>query len=275
MITPKLIDEWLMDLDSVRYGIPLAPGSLDKVLVAMRIILAEAEYQGFISWHGKNPAEKVEPYDRRESRGRRQPFSIEEIHVLFPPDLSKALEIWQTPGWYAYFLMQWVTGMRPGEVSGFMLKDWVKEYHGAVIERSIEHRTYRIKGLKTEKRGLTVKAVFFSDQLEEILSYLESHGAPTEDLLFRSVTGKPVILETANKHFKASVVRAGLGLNSRTQYSLKHSFYTEALKHMAEADVAKLAGHRYLRKEYDHRKAIDFLKKKQGLKRLVDRINAA
>ncbi len=275
MIVPKLIDEWLMDLDSARNGTPLSPGSLDKILVGMKIILREAEYQAYIQWHGKNPAEKIEPFDRREGRGRREPFTIEEIRLLFPIEVAAAVEIWQTPGWYAYFLMQWVTGMRPSEVAGFMLKDWIKEYHGAVIERAIEHRTLRIKGLKTEKRGTTVKAVFFSEQLEEILCNLEEQGAPRDDLLFRSVNGKPIILESAAKHFRICVPHAGVELRGRTPYCLKHSFYTEALKHMAEGDVAKLAGHRYPRKEYDHRKAIDFLKQRQGLKRLVDRINAA
>lgn len=275
MIRTKQIDEWLMDLDSARSGAPLSPGSLDKILVGMKIILREAEYQGVINWHGKNPAEKIEPFDRRESRGRRQPFTLEEIRKLFPGDFAAAVEIWQTSEWYAYFLMQWVTGMRPSEVAGFMLQDWIKEYHGAVIERAIEHRTLRIKGLKTEKRGVTVKAVFFSEQFEEILFKLEENGAPRDDLLFRSINGKPIILESAAKHFRICVPRAGVELRGRTPYCLKHSFYTEALKHMTESDVAKLAGHRYLRKEYDHRKAIDFLKQRQGLKRLVDRINAA
>ena len=57
-----------------------------------------------------------------------------------------------------------------------------------------------------------------------------------------------------HKHFKASVIRAGLELQGRTQYCLRHTFYTEALKRMPEKEVEKMAGHKSLRKEYDHRK---------------------
>lgn len=47
--------------------------------------------------------------------------------------------------------------------------------------------------------------------------------------------------------------RAGIELNGRTQYSLRHTFYTEMLKRIPEKDVKKMAGHWALRKEYDHR----------------------
>lgn len=102
---------------------------------------------------------------------------------------------------------------------------------------------------------------------------LEFRGAPADDLLFR-INGQPVQLDTSNKHFKASTARAGLELAGRTQYCLRHTFYTEALKRMPEKEVEMMAGHKSLRKEYDHRKGIDFLRAAQPLREVINELSA-
>lgn len=271
MITTKAIDEWLMDLDSVRSGLPLSTSSLDKILNALRIILGEAKYQGYTQG---NPAGEVSPFDSW-SGPKRKPFILEEIRLLFPEDLREALRIWQSHEWYAYFLMEWTCGLRPQEVSAFMLKDWNKRLHGAIISRRIENSTLTVlDGLKTTERGMTVKPVIFSDRLEWILSLLEEKSYPTDELLFRSVNNKIVSAETSNKHFKASADRAGVELTGRTQYCLRHTYYTELLKRISEEDVERMAGHRSLRREYDHRKGIDFLKKAQPLREVINELSA-
>ena len=270
MITTKAIDEWLIDLDSVRTGLPLSPASLDKILTAMRKILGEAKYEGYLS---ENPAAEIEPFDTGIGK-RREPFTLKEIKQLFPKNMEEIREIWLSLDWYTYFLMQWTCGLRPGEVGAFMLKDWIREYHGAVISRALENKTKKIKGLKTYKKGVTVKPVIFSEQLEWALSLLKIGGVCIDDLLFRTETGKPVGTETANKHFKASTRRAGIEIGSRTQYSLRHTYYTELLKRISEEDVERMAGHRSLRREYDHRKGIDFLKKAQPLREIINKLSA-
>lgn len=267
LITTKAIDKWLMELDSVRTGLPLAPASLDKILTAMRHILGEAKYQGYLS---ENPAAAVEPYGTGVNQ-RREPFTLAEINSLFPDDLDEASRIWQSLSWYGYFLMQWTCGLRPGEVGAFMLQDWIKEHHGAVIHQSLENKTLTIKGLKTEKKGMTVKPVVFSDKLESVLTLLEFKGIARDELLF-TVNGQAIKAETANKHFKAAAKRAEVDLQSRTQYCLRHTFYTETLKILPEKDVEKMAGHKTLRKEYDHRKGLDFLKNAQPLRELVNKL---
>ncbi len=269
-ISTKAIDEWLMDLDSARTGFPLSPASLDKVLTASRHILGEAKYQGYLS---ENQAAAVEPYSIAASR-HRESFTLTEIRELFPNDIDEAIRIWQSLSWYGYFLMQWTCGLRPGEVGAFMLQDWIKEHHGAVIRRALENKTLEIKGLKTEKRGMTVKPVIFSDKLESLLTLLEFQGIAKDELLF-TVGGRPIKAETANKHFKASAARAGVHLHNRTQYCLCHTFYTEALKIMPEKEVEKMAGHKTLRKEYDHRKGLDFLIGAQPLRDIVNKLQNA
>ena len=82
-----MIDEWLMDLDSFRSGIPLSPASLDKMLVAMRKILGEAKYQGYI---GENPADSISFFNIRSER-KREPFTMEEINLMFPDEIERAI----------------------------------------------------------------------------------------------------------------------------------------------------------------------------------------
>jgi len=82
-----------------------------------------------------------------------------------------------------------------------MLKAWIQDLHGAVISRSIEHGTYRIKDLKTSRVGVTVKPMIFSEQLEWALPTLELRRALRDDLLFRTETVRPIGPETANEHF--------------------------------------------------------------------------
>ena len=90
-------------------------------------------------------------YAHMDDIGRKSKITFREFAEGFFSEESteSALKIWLTPYWRAYFLMQWTCGLRPGEAGGFMLSDWIKEYHGAVIQRSIEAVSLRIKGLKT------------------------------------------------------------------------------------------------------------------------------
>lgn len=140
-----------------------------------------------------------------------------------------------------------------------------------MIRRALENKTLEVKGLKTEKRGMTVKPVIFSDKLESVLPLLEFEGAAKAKLLF-TVNGRAIKTETANKHFKAAAGRADIDLRDRTQYCLRHTFYTEALKIMPEKEVERMAGHKALRKEYDHRKGLDFLKAAQPLWDIVNKL---
>jgi len=270
MITIKAIDEWLMELDSARSGLPLSTSSLDKILNALRIIFSEAKYQGYVK---ENPAKEVHPFDTWTGP-KRKPFALEEIRLLFPDDLPEALRIWQSHTWYAYFLMEWTCGLRPQEASAFMLKDWNKQLHGAIISRRLENSSLKIlEGLKTTNRGMTVKPVVFSDRLEWILKLLEEKHRQ-DDLLFRSINGKVISADSSNKHFKYSATRAGVELEGRTQYCLRHTYYPELLKRISEEDVERMAGHRSLRREYDHRKGIDFLKKAQPLREVINELSA-
>ena len=76
-----------------------------------------------------------------------------------------------------------------------------------------------------------MKPAVFTSRAEQLLLMLESKTKDTasETLIFQRANGKPLILETANKHFKASCVRAGVEPLGRTQYCLRHSFNTHLI----------------------------------------------
>jgi len=272
MITADMIDDWLEELDSVQYGTPLSGSSLDKVLHTLRIILQQAKRDGLVK---ENAAYDIEPFDTTKGSRKREPFTRAEVRKLYPGDLQECVRIWGTMQWYSYFLMMYTGGLRPQEVSAFEYRDWIQEEHGAIFHQRLDTNTMQIlEGLKTVKNGMTVKAVPFSDRLEEVLRGLVFRGTPTTGLFFLSENGRPIGSETANKHFKASAKRASVELGKRTQYSLRHTYYTELLKEIPERDVEQLAGHTTLRKEYDHRKGIDFLRRRQSIRAAVNGLTA-
>jgi hypothetical protein len=121
---------------------------------------------------------------------------------------------------------------------------------------------------------MAVKAVVFSDRLEWVLRLLIERGAPTEGLFFRTPDGRPIHCQAASKHFKSVARRAGVELGTRTQCCLRHTYYTDLLKVIPEEDVSQPAGYTRLRKEYDHRKGVDFLRKRQRLRPAVNRLIA-
>lgn len=238
-ITTKMLDEWLMDLRGSRSGEELSAETKHKMLVTLRKVFEEAVYQGVIS---TNPAKGVSPfYDRNPGR---EPFTVAELAQLFPDDYDELTGIWLTRSWAAFFYVQASCGLRPGEVAALQWGDWIRSLHGAIIRRSVEHGSQKLKGLKTEKKGVDMKPAVFTSRAEELLLMLEAESERTglDDLVF-SINGRPLILETANKHFKASCVRAGVDPAGRTQYCLRHTFNTLVAKRASLVQLQTAMGH--------------------------------
>jgi len=256
-ITASMLDDWLLDLTNTK-GKPVSPGLGNKIIQTLRIVFGELHYRDVIR---ENTAEKVTWFDES---ARRDPFTLEEAARLFPEDIDGLTRIWLSLEWASFFYMMLVTGLRPGEAAAFRLADWVKG-RGAVIERAIDPETREVKGLKTDNKGASAKPVIFNDRLEGYLTMLSYSGHDPEQLLF-TVDGRPLIPDVSNKHFRGAAKRAGVELRGRTQYSLRHTYVTELLKHADEKTVAQLVGHTKLRREYDHRQAADFLRDNPALR---------
>jgi integrase len=90
------------------------------------------------------------------------------------------------------------------------------------------------------------KPAILTERAEGLLLLLESNSYTTDStaLIFHAPDGGPVLLETANKHFKSSCIKAGIDPRGRTQYCLRYSFNTHALHMLQRTDVQKLMGHK-------------------------------
>ena len=270
-ITAKTIDEWLMHLEGVRVGEQLSAASRMKILIAFRKIMDEAKYQGIIS---SNPAEEVEPFT--DSRPGREPFTIDELRRLFPDDIADLMIIWQGLSWATFFYILATCGLRPGEAKALKWGDWDKSRHGAVISQAVENKTGRLKGLKTERAGVSMKAAMFTEKAENLLLMLEAKTENTDpdQLIFIRENGRPHITETVLKHFKASCDRAGIDRRGRTTYSLRHSFNTHLAKLASLSQVQDAMGHVTLSssKRYFHPTPEALLEKAQGIRDLVQQV---
>lgn len=265
-LKPRMIEDWLISIKGI--GKPLADSTKNKILNTFRHVLAEAKAQELIP---SNPAKEFDQITERQKT--REPFSLEEINLLFPNSEELNMKIWLTKLWELFFRVELYGGLRPGEVAALRWSDFYPEDNGLVVSSSIENRTFKRKGLKTEKKGLKVKPVIINDYLRtELIRLKETVKPKDDDLIFRSINNKVISTDVSNKHFKASVERAGIDRRDRTQYSLRHTFDTELLKEIPLATVQTLMGHTSYRKEYDHRNGIDLLKQIQNLKPIIERV---
>lgn len=262
-IRPVDIDDWLLDHEDTR-GLAVSEALANKIIACLRQVFDELHYRGHTT---SNPARLVSYYDETS---RRAPFTVEEIQDLFPEDMDDLRRIWLSLEWATFFYLMATTGVRPGEAAAFRLADWVPGT-GAVIHQSVDSETRELKGLKTEHRGAVVKPIVFNERLEMYLTLLSYEHHDHEELLF-TVDGNRLIPDVSQKHFKGAAKRAGVPLAGRSQYSLRHTFVTQALKHADEKTVARLAGHRQLRKEYDHRVAADYLEANPELRRIMSQL---
>ena len=67
--------------------------------------------------------------------------------------------------------------------------------------------------------------------------------------------------ETSNKHFKCVLKKLGLYHEGLVQYCLRHTYTTERRGDMPDELLAISMGHTKLRKDYDHQKAQDLIRR--------------
>ncbi len=146
---------------------PLADATKNKILVTLRHVLQEAKEQGIID---TNPASEIEMITERKKR--REIFTPEEIKILFPESQNELMQIWLTKNWELFFRVETCCGLRPGEVSALTWEDFYPDLNGLVINKSVDNRTGEIKGIKSEKTGMSEKPAILTDYIvQELLRY--------------------------------------------------------------------------------------------------------
>lgn len=254
------IDNWFLDLRSVRNNSDLSDNAKNKVLMCFRIVLEEAKYQSLVE---DNAAAAVEEIN--EEHAEREHFDELEMKKLFPDSKEELLEIWQDLKWTVFFLIMRDTGFRPGEVAGLTRRSYYAAIGGIYTTGSIDTVTGNFKdSIKTSKKGKSYKLGLLEDVTIGLLNEFLAEADPgLEELIFPAARGKTegIKAETSLKHFKSSAARAKVILNGRTQYCLRHSFETRKLMDLDLDTVKELMGHSRYRREYDHRNGEERLMK--------------
>lgn len=264
-IRPREIEDWLLGLRKAGSGAAVVPNTKNKILMVLRYVLDEAERCELIS---KNPARKVSPFVQAENK--RAVFTSDEIRTMFPLENPALLDfIWQGPMWTAFFYILTQTGLRPGEVAALQWQDWHPDLHGLVIRRAVDSYTRTLKSTKTG----TQRPAVLTDVAEAMLNNWKAlcpRGKP-EGLIF-SIDGRPLLVETSAKHFRAAAARAGVDLAGRTQYSLRHTFNTDMLNRLPQEIVQRLMGHSTERmtRHYRNPKDEDMLRGVAGARSVLE-----
>ena len=266
-LTDVMIEDWFVELVNPRTGKELSDDSKNKVLFCIRMVLQEAKRQRYIK---DNPAQNVKEITAEHVR--REPFMDIELFKMFPRNEQELVNIWGSRMWAAYFLVMRDTGFRPGEVAALTPSNISEKYQGVYTERSIDYRTGAVKNrIKTSDKGFKYKVGLLSRQtMKQTHRLIEETSIADDELLFQVKKSRPIIPDTANKHLRLSMERAGIKLDGRTQYSLRHSFETHLVGNVDQKILLELMAHTSFRKEYDHRSPEDILKQLQPAREVIE-----
>ncbi|MGB4405577.1 MAG: tyrosine-type recombinase/integrase [Sphaerochaeta sp.] len=263
-LTDIMIEDWFLGIESIRSGNELSDNTKNKVLACFRIVFDEAKRLRLVK---DNPADQVSMIN--EIGGKRRAFSLPELGKMYPINEKDLLKIWGTRSWATYFLVMRDTGFRPGEVAALTKDCYIPQFRGIYTESSVDYATRKIqKSIKTTKKGQPYKVGILSQQTMAQLGklMLEMEG----EYLFISEKGKLICPEVSNKHLRASCVRAGVDIEERTQYCLRHSFETNMSGKISSKDMLELMAHTSYRGEYDHRSPQQILEQLQPVGDVLD-----
>ena len=270
-ITDVMIEDWYMDLISIRDGKPLSPGTKLMILDCLSTIMKEAKRKKLID---ANPCDTVEKISKTTQE--KQPFSVEEIRRLFPDDRMKLLFIWEDFMWALYYSIMVDTGFRASEIAGLKVSD-IRNDGGLYTECSVYRRTLRDK-IKTSDKGKNYKVGTLSDYTMELLrDYKATYGLKGDDFLFKTRDNGFVYNKISNIKLERACINAGVDRGNRTQHCFRHSFDTYMLKRcdgniLNQDDVRELMAHTGYRPEYDHRTSDDIIDRIMKVKPIIDSI---
>lgn len=279
-IRDVMIEDFILDLVSVRTGKDMDDSTKNKVLSAYRIILDAAVREGFLD---HNPAKDVKEINER--KGGRLPFTEEEMDKLFPVDDDTLISIWGNLKWACYFSVLKDSGWRPGEAAALSKTNFFPNIHGTELngiytEETVSWTTHKIvKRIKTSDKGNGAKSKqgFLTEQTARLLSRLgeevsgeyffslneadmpKSHRKKDHDVQY-------IYAELANDRLEAASKRAGVELNGRTQYCFRHAWNTFYIGKLPEVARLLLMGHYRNRPEYTHLTPVQSLERVLNIK---------
>lgn len=276
MITTLEVENLYSRITSCFNGRALSGDTKNKVRECMKIIMQDAYVKKLIDVNPCDGSMRVKAHGKR-----RDILTLEELSLLFPEDKTKLFSIWFNDKchfaegsplmWATYFSIMMDTGFRPGEIAGLSKSSF--RNGGVYTMDSVNSDTKTLKSsIKTSDSGQPYKVGILSDYTQTLVEQLMENTSG--EFLFQIKDNQFFSTATSNKHFKSACERAGIELNGRTQYCLRHSFDTYMLNNIDDdvrrSDVQELMGHTSHRKEYDHRTAEDRIRKLSKVKNIID-----
>lgn len=239
-ITKEMILAWLHKLpdEQSRMGRPLTKTTVNHCLRILKLMLSEAEDQGYIV---RNPSKNISRL-KREKKRRVLP-TLEEFQKLF--DERTIPTVWNgNDTLYTICLLAASTGLRLGEIQALRASD-IQNTHIDVAHAW--ERKYGIKGTKTDKPRFVTT---FSRTEKWLKTLVDGRtGLGDECLLFSGKDQtKPLSQRVVLTAFYEALNRIGISEEVRrerdiTFHAWRHFFVTSMRPHLPDWKLNKLTGH--------------------------------
>lgn len=256
-ITTKMIQSWYLTFKGKNTE-KLAPESKRKVLDCLSLIMGYAVYCGLIP---NNPVKSIIKI-KTTSEGR-EPYTAEELAVMFPEDDKELIEVWGSLMWAVYFLIMRDTGWRPGEIAALTEDCYIEKLNGIYTTQSVDSFDRVIQdSIKTSGTGYKYRVGLLSERTGRLLKDLIAYRHGTQ--LFQSYAGKLITSSSSRCIFKKRMEAMHISTEGRPPYALRTTYMTNIAKTMSREQVEELMGHKQWRACYDKRSAEDILTKLKG-----------
>lgn len=259
-ISDVMVDDFVTGMRGMK-GQEVSGNTKNKVLTCMREILQEAKRKHFLT---RNVALDVTQIP--ETHKTRQPFTGQEIRLMFPKDDGELLILWGGLMWSTYFLVMRDTGFRPGEVAGLSKGCYLPVCTASTPCRAPTTAMSSAGGSRRQGPGSLQGggAHGTGGQVHEAtcrhLTDRPAFHAPGKDCRDRRGEQAP-----ARRPRKSG--RPGQG---RTQYSFRHSFETAISGTVEDRILEELMAHTGYRPEYDHRTPETLLRQLQPVRNILE-----
>ncbi len=241
-IGKEMILRWLHKLpeEASRMGRPLSKTTANHCLRILKLILKEAEEQGYIH---RSPAQNISRL-RRESR-KRTLLTIEEVQTLFAEKTMPT--IWGgNETHYTISLLAATTGMRLGELQALQFGD-VRETYIDVIHSW--ERKFGIKSTKTNEPRFVITFSRTEKWLKSLID--ESTNKDEHAFVFPSQENPraPITHKSIVKQFYSSLEKIGVTEAIRkdraiTFHGWRHFFISTMRNRLPDWKLRILTGHK-------------------------------
>mgnify|MGYP003852020207 CR=1 FL=1 len=240
------IDTWVIDLVERN---KLAPGTINKILQTLKIMLEQACAEEYIS---ENPAKFVKPVkDNFRPRGVLNP---NEIRALIGSS-----DIWSDFRHYAINLLALSTGMRLGEIRGLLVTNIFDDH----IE--IRHSWEQQYGLKEPKCG-SVRDIPISSQINAVMEQVLFTTRPKSIVFYGPNYETPMSKNHIEKNLYNAYNKIGIDEVDRRKRNLTFHSHRHTLNTVLrssgvnDAKIRRITGHRNenMTDRYTHFQLNDF-----------------